>query len=114
MVSHCYLTQTAPKTTPSGFHTLLGRLPGKFPPSVIVAGASPVGSAILCQRSWTDPSVIECAQILLGDNHRAATDAINCHRMEALKIFKLAYNEQMQAEIKIYGKDSYFNQVMHR
>ena len=110
-VSHAHLTQTAPRTTPSRFFTLYRKIPDKFPSSVVVISPTPVGQALVCQRPWTDPSVIRCARILLGENCEIAKDAINRHRMGLLKAFKSYYKEQMDAEIDMYGHHSYFKQT---
>ena len=50
-VLHAHLTQTAPRTTPSGHFNRYGKIPHKFNPLVKLASPTSIGQALVCQQS---------------------------------------------------------------
>ena len=66
MVSHAHMTQTATNTTASGVFNHYGKIPHKFVPSVVVISPTLVGQAPVCQRPWTNLSVVRAAHVLNG------------------------------------------------
>ena len=107
-VAGAYARQTAVRLTPSGYANRFGPIPYKFPPSTQLNLPSPISQAILTRTTWDDPMAQIQANIVLGKNRVVARQAIDKHRIEALREFKVTWKRVKVAEQMFYGKGSCF------
>lgn len=105
-----HLTQSAPKSSPSGHPNMYGRIPYRFPAATQLFLDTPISNALMCRTLWDDPSVVAQAKVLLGVDRGAAQAEVARYRAKALMEFKRAYAHMVAAEIQYYRTESFFFQ----
>lgn len=107
-IAKCHIKQEAPKLTPSGLPNRFGPIPFRFPASVSLNIDNPVSQALVCKMAWDDPVVQAYANLLLGADRLAAQKEIIAVRVQALRAFRLAFDQMVATEKVSFGPNSYF------
>lgn len=100
--------QRAPFSSPSGHPNMYGAIPHRFTPATRLCLESAVSQALVCARPWDDPAVVREANVLLGPDRDQARLCIQRARIQALQMYKVAYERQAAAERACFGPDSFY------
>jgi hypothetical protein len=100
--------QIAPPKSPSGFPNIFGKLPGRFPGSVQLDGLGSISDALVCRKSWDDPTVLAERDLLLQGNVSQVREYVDNWRKNAAQAIKRQRVLVRQEEQRAFGDRSFF------
>ena len=107
-LSEAHRDMVAPPRTPSGLANKYAIIPYRFPASVRLQGLGPVSDALVGQRKWTDPEVIQEQQIIFG-NPDGARLHLQKWRKNAYSVASKAWETIQRMEEQAFREKSYYN-----
>jgi len=111
-VAQCHRDHTIPLHEPSGQqlrHAQKNYNP--FSATVGLESTSALGDALVGRRRWTDPAVLKDRNTVLGKVDGEAVRFVEEVRTRLVNSYRKAYDLMVEAEVELYGKNSYFAQL---
>jgi hypothetical protein len=107
-VSAAHRDLEALPSTPSGQTNTHGHPKSRFPPAVEFRGFSALSDALIGQRKYNSPAVMEEVRAVLGPHDGIAREYITMVRERIVNAWEEAFELLREAEMGYYGENSYF------
>ena len=95
-------------TTPSGQVNIHGHPKFRFPSSIEFRGFSAISDALIGQRKWTSPAVVNECEILLGSDEEKSKEFVKKVRQRMTDEWERHFNVIRKEEMIAFGENSYF------
>jgi len=106
MLSQSHRSLTSMGLSATGWSSIYGTTPYRFPAAVELDGIGALSSALVCRRSWASPSVLADRDLLLGSNIQDIRKYVEYWRKRAKRLFLRAFSQLENAKKRVFGEVS--------